>query len=234
MVWLRCPLLTITAQSFFPYIHIILNALWVTIVLSIAGFALGFAIGFLLLFVRTFSNKTVARIIDSLIDILRGIPLLVMLFLIFYGVPALGIQIPNMLAAALAMGILSGAYQSQIFRSLLHSVSSSQYESSLAIGLNKWEAFRYVIFPQVLRLSVPALINEYTVLLKDTSVAYAIGVTEIFTQSVHVAQAILSFTYPLLFVSAIYLAICFSLSTVANYLYRKLSYGYSIREYIGG
>ncbi|MEM3229650.1 MAG: ABC transporter permease subunit, partial [Fervidicoccaceae archaeon] len=140
----------------------------------------------------------------------------------------------NFIAAVLGMGLLSGAYQSQIFRSLLHSVSTSQYESSLAIGLSRWGSFRYIIFPQVLRLSIPALINEYTILLKDTSVAYAIGVTEMFTQSVHVAQVILSFTYPLLFVSAVYLAICFSLSSLANYLYRKLSYGYSIREYIGG
>ncbi|MGB9725867.1 MAG: amino acid ABC transporter permease [Fervidicoccaceae archaeon] len=221
-------------QSFFPYIHIILDALWVTIALSIAGFSLGFGIGALLLFLRTFSNRVVARAIDGFIDVIRGIPLLVMLFLIFYGFPALGFQIPNMLAAALGMGILSGAYQSQIFRSLLHSVSSSQYESSLAIGLSRWESFRYVIFPQVLRLSIPALINEYTILLKDTSVAYAIGVTEMFTQSVHVSQVIMSFTYPLLFVSAIYLTICFSLSSLANHLYRKLSYGYSIREHIGG
>jgi len=221
-------------QAFFPYIHIIIGALWVTLSLSVLSFALGFLIGGALLFVRTFSGKRISAIVDGLVDVLRGIPLLVMLFLIFYGLPALGLQIPKFLAAVLGMGLLSGAYQSQIFRSLLQSVSSSQYESSLAIGLDKWGSFRYVIFPQVLRLSIPALINEYTVLLKDTSVAYAIGVTEMFTQSVHVAQALLSFTYPLVFVSLVYLAICFSLSSIANSLYRKLSYGYGVQEYIGG
>ncbi|MEM0021259.1 MAG: amino acid ABC transporter permease [Fervidicoccaceae archaeon] len=221
-------------QTFFPYIHIILDALTTTFSLSILGFILGFIIGTFFLFIRTFSTQLIARIVDGIVDVLRGIPLLVMLFLIFYGFPSLGIRIPNFIAAVLGMGLLSGAYQSQIFRSLLHSVSTSQYESSLAIGLSRWGSFRYIIFPQVLRLSIPALINEYTILLKDTSVAYAIGVTEMFTQSVHVAQVILSFTYPLLFVSAVYLAICFSLSSLANYLYRKLSYGYSIREYIGG
>lgn len=221
-------------QSFFPYVGIILRALWVTVLLSLAGFALGFALGFLLLFLRTFSEKVAARAIDAAVDVLRGIPLLVMLFLIFYGLPSVGIKLPNLAAAAVGMGILSGAYQSQIFRSLMRSVSASQYESSLAIGLSRWESFRYVIFPQVLRLSIPALINEYTTLLKDTSVAYAIGVTEMFTQSVHVAQVILSFTYPMIFVSLIYLAICFSLSSLANYLYRRLSYGYSIQEFVGG
>lgn len=221
-------------QAFFPYIHIIISALWITLSLSVLSFALGFLIGGALLFVRTFSGKRISAIVDGMVDVLRGIPLLVMLFLIFYGLPALGLQIPKFLAAVLGMGLLSGAYQSQIFRSLLQSVSSSQYESSLAIGLDKWGSFRYVIFPQVLRLSIPALINEYTVLLKDTSVAYAIGVTEMFTQSVHVAQALLSFTYPLVFVSLVYLAICFSLSSIANSLYRKLSYGYGVQEYIGG
>ncbi|MEM1740713.1 MAG: ABC transporter permease subunit, partial [Desulfurococcaceae archaeon] len=79
-----------------------------------------------------------------------------------------------------------------------------------------------VVFPQALRLSLPGLINEYTIILKDSSLAYAIGVVEAFTQAVHIAQARLEYFSPLIAVALIYLLICFSLSQIINYIYLKL------------
>lgn len=224
----------VSLNDFLPYIGIILSGVWITLLIAILSFLLGFTIGLLLLFSWAFSPLAVRKGIETVVDVIRGIPLLVMLFVVFYGFPALGVNLPSIPSAIIAMGILSGAYQSQIMRSLFQSISNSQYEAAISLGLTEWGAFVNVLVPQTLRLSIPGLVNEFTILLKDTSVAYAIGVTEMFTQTVHVAQAIYSYVIPLLFVSAIYLTMCLSLSEFASYLYKKYATSHTISAMSGG
>lgn len=98
-------------------------------------------------------------------------------------IPGLDIQLTAFLTATLALGLRSGAYQAQVFRGAIQSVSSGQMEAARAVGLSRLQAIRHVIFPQAIRRSVPGFQNEFTIVLKDTSIAFAIGLSELLTRA---------------------------------------------------
>jgi len=103
----------------------------------------------------------------------------VQLFIIYYGLPDVGIRLPRLWAAVLALGVNSGAYQAEYFRGGLLAVSEGQLQAAFALGMSKTEALRYVVVPQALRLAVPAWTNEAIYLVKYTSVAFTIAVPEL-------------------------------------------------------
>lgn len=193
-----------------------------SILVSTLAFFLGLILGLILVFIEVLGGRLASSTVNLLVVILRGIPPVLLLFIIFYGLPSIGISLNNVVSAIIGLGLISGAYQSQILRSSIQAVAARQMEAALSIGLSKWSAYASVIFPQALRLSLPGLVNEYTIILKDSSLAYAIGVVEAFTQAVHIAQARFEYFNPLLAVALLYLAICFSLSQIVNYIYLKL------------
>lgn len=193
-----------------------------SIIVSALAFFLGLILGFFLVFIEVLGGRSASLLVNSLVTILRGVPPVLLLFIIFYGLPSLGVSLNNITSAIIGLGLISSAYQSQILRSSIQVVVARQMEAALSIGLSKWSAYTSVILPQVLRLSLPGLVNEYTVVLKDSSLAYAIGVVEAFTQAVHIAQARFEYFTPLLAVALLYFIICFSLSQVVNYIYLKL------------
>jgi polar amino acid transport system permease protein len=206
-------------QELTNYIPVIFSGLINTFVLTLGGIILGFAIGVAMAFAEIFLPRPLASAVSSMGQLIRGIPLLVILFMIFYGFPRLGLPLPPTPSAILGIGLRSGAYQSQLFRGAIEAVGYSQLEAALSLGMTKGDAFKNIILPQALRIVVPGWVNEFTIVLKDTSIAYAIGVTEIFTQAVHVAQVTLDYLPPLLIVAAVYFTICFTVSTIANRLY---------------
>ncbi len=203
------------------YVSVIFSGLINTIILTFVGIAIGTALGAVLAFMEVMGPPSLSRVIGWVTRIIRGIPLLVILFLIFYGFPRLGIPLPPLPSAMLGIGIRSGVYQSQLFRGSMEAVGRGQLEAAFSIGLSKWGAFKHVILPQAVRLMIPGWVNEFTIVLKDTSIAYAIGVTEIFTEAVHVAQVVLDYLPPLLIVAAMYFTICYSVSHISDRLYRK-------------
>ena len=116
--------------------------------------------------------------------IFRGIPLIILIFLFAFGIPQDFLWFIDPLqrplfSVILALGLRSGAFQSQIFRGAILSVNVGQMEAARAIGMKKLQAFQYIIFPQALRLSIPSWSNEYAVVIKDSSYAYAVGIIEI-------------------------------------------------------
>ena len=203
------------------YIPVIFSGLQFTLILTFGGIGLGLIMGVPLAFLEVLGPKPIRIFVSWIGRIIRGIPLLVILFIIFFGFPTLGIRLPPIPSAILAIGIRSAAYQSQLFRGAIEGVGYSQYEAALSLGMTKWSAFRHIILPQALRLVIPGWINEFTIVLKDTSLAYAIGVSEIFTQAVHIAQVILDYQTPLLIVAAIYFTITYLSSLLANKVYSK-------------
>jgi len=112
----------------------------------------------------------------------RSIPALVLLFLFFFGSSYFGFSLSPFLSAILALGFRSSAYQSQIFRGAIQSIDEGQMMAARAIGMSKFKAIRHIILPQALRLSIPPWSNEYSSVLKDTSLAYAVGVIELVRQ----------------------------------------------------
>jgi|YelNatPaOPRAMG01_1025707.scaffolds.fasta_scaffold12749_9 polar amino acid transport system permease protein len=193
-----------------------------TIFLSASAYAFGLCLGLLFAFIQVLVKGPAGRAVDAVVTVLRGIPPVLLLFMIFYGLPALGVRLNNVISAIIGLGLISGAYQSQVLRSSIEAVSARQLEAALSIGLDSWGAFSSIIFPQAIRLSLPGLVNEFTILLKDTSLAYSIGVVEMFTQAVHIAQARFEYVAPLSAVAILYLVTCFSISQSVNVLYGKL------------
>lgn len=150
-------------------------AVQLTFFSMLVGFALGLPAGVVEAYGGTYS-KGVVRPLGVAI---RGTPILVIISITYF---AAGVS-PAFLAATLALGVRSAAYQSQIFRGAIESVQSGQMEAARAVGMSKLDAIRHVVLPQALRRSVPGFQNEFTIVLKDTSIAYAIGVAELLKKS---------------------------------------------------
>lgn len=195
-----------------------------TLVITLGSFFLGLGIGVLISFIQITIGGVVGRVVDVVTRFLRSIPPILMLFIIFYG-----LKMNNVLASIIGLGLVSAAYQSQILKGVAEAIAAKQLEAAISIGLSKWGAFLYVVVPQVVLLATPALLNEFATLLKDTSIAYAIGVTETFTIAVNIANARMEYVTPLVAVSTIYLSLCLFISLLANMLTRKLkAMGYGV------
>lgn len=160
----------------------LLDGLGVTLLLTAFGILLGTILGILLATGRSYAARPVAYAILIYEKVLRGIPLLVLFFLLYFGFPQLGINLNAFSAAVLGLGLRSAAYQAQIYRGAINSIPEGQIDAAFSLGMNKLRAIRHVILPQMLRLSIPGWSNEFTILLKDTSLAFGIGVIELMRQ----------------------------------------------------
>ncbi|HLV10347.1 MAG TPA: amino acid ABC transporter permease [Halanaerobiales bacterium] len=202
-----------------PYL---LEGTLVTINLSLVSLALGVVLGVLLGFGQVYGNNLIKIIVLVYERVMRSIPLLVILFLIFFGFPELGIRFPAFTAAVIALGLRSASYQSQIYRGAIQSISGTQMKAALSLGMNRIQAFIYVIMPQALRVAIPPFANETAIVLKDTSLAYAIGVTELLRQGSYIiinsSQAMAIY----LSVAVIYLILTVSINYLLNLYENKL------------
>jgi cystine transport system permease protein len=154
--------------------------------------------------------------------IVRGTPLLVQLFIIFYGLPAVGITLDGLTAAIIGFTLNVGAYNSEVIRAAILSIPKGQWEAAYSVGMTYNQALRRVILPQAARVSVPPLFNSFISLIKDTSLAATITVTEMF----QIAQRITAATYEPLWmyieVAFIYLMFCSVLSAVQHKAEKRL------------
>jgi len=164
----------------------------VTIVVTVASLLLGFLLAVPLSIGRTYGNKPIRFLIQLYEGFFRGTPHIVTLFLFYFGLrhvgelvgnPAFQIAIPPFPAAVLALGITSSAYQSLIFRSSIQSISRDQYNAARSLGMGKWKAIITIVFVQALRLSIPGLTNEATIVLKDSPITYLVAIPEMLTQA---------------------------------------------------
>jgi polar amino acid transport system permease protein len=205
-------------ESILPYL---LTGFYYTTLLTVGGLALGFAIGASLAFAETYLPRPASTVASGVEQVLRGIPLIVVFFLVYFGLPYAGIMLSPTVAAALGLGLRSGGYQSQIFRGALESIGVGQVEAALSIGMSKSSAYREVLLPQAIRLSIPAWSNEFTVVLKDTSMAYAIGVAELLKQAANIVALTLQPLEIYAIVAAIYFIATLVVSRTMNTAYEK-------------
>ncbi|HEV7292761.1 amino acid ABC transporter permease [Devosia sp. RR2S18] len=194
-----------------------------TVPLTLLSFVLGLGLGFFAALTRLFAPAPLAAIVRFYVWIIRGTPLLVQLFLIFYGLPSLGIVLDAFPAALIGFTLNVGAYSSEIIRAVLSSVPKGQWEASYSIGMTWPQAMRRTILPQASRIAVPPLSNTFISLVKDTSLAAAITVPELF----RAGQRIVATTYePLILyieVALIYLVVSSVLSGLQGRLEKRLS-----------
>lgn len=154
-----------------------------TLLLTVIGLLGGFVLGLSLAIMRVYGEKELVWIASGYEKVLRGIPILVLIFIFVFGIPGIFWFIDPLsrplFGVILALGLRSSAYQSQIFRGAILSVNPGQMEAARALGMSRFQAFRHIVLPQALRLAVPSWSNEYAVIIKDSSFAYSVGVIEI-------------------------------------------------------
>jgi len=207
----------------------LLSGTLVTIILTIYFLALGFLLGLLLALGRVYGSRFLQLLVIRPFErFFRAVPALVLLFLFYFGSSFFRVDISAFMAAVLAMGLRSAAYQSEIFRGAIQSIGEGQMRAARSIGMNMLQSIRYVILPQALRLSIPPWTNEYAVVLKDSSLAYAVGVTELLRQGRYIVAR--TFGNALLIYTVCAL-IYFMLVFVGNQFLRILEEKYKIPGY---
>ena len=193
-----------------------------TIPLALASFALGLVIALGVALARLSRVRVVSAAARFYISVVRGTPLLVQLFVIFYGLPSLGVVIDPWPSAIIAFAINVGGYAAEVIRAAIQSVPVGQWEAGHTIGMSRGQTLRRIILPQAARVSVPPLSNTFISLVKDTSLASLILVTELFRQAQRIAAFSQEFMLLYLEAALVYWIICMALSTGQNVLEKRL------------
>ncbi|MBB6454748.1 cystine transport system permease protein [Salirhabdus euzebyi] len=205
-------------------IPFILEGLPMTIAVSFAGMAMGLMIGFFLALARR-SDKIIFRWPARLyISFMRGTPILVFLFILYYGLPIVGWNLDAYTAAVFGFGLNSAAYIAEINRSALNSVSRGQWESAHALGFTYWKTLRLIIVPQAARIALPPLTNVFLDIVKATSLAAVITVPEMFQKAQIVAGRTMDSMTVYILVALIYWPLCIVIATFQEWLERKYDY----------
>jgi len=176
----------IEAIESLPYI---LGGIWVTVTVVAGALTMGLSLGLVLSVTQVYGNRTIRRLVGVYVWFFRGTPLLVLLFLFYFGIlAALQIELSPFIVSILVLGFISSAYQSQIIRGAILSIPEGQMKAARAIGMSDMKAIIFIVLPQAARLAIPGWTNEYTIIMKDSAVTYALGVSEILTRTRHVAE----------------------------------------------
>ncbi|MEN8583802.1 amino acid ABC transporter permease [Burkholderia sp. RS01] len=206
-------------SSFGP---IVTGAVTGTIPLTLASFALGLALALLVALMRLSRNALVSGAARFYVSVIRGTPLLVQLFVIFYGLPSLGVKLDPWPSAIIAFSLNVGGYAAEVIRAAILSVPKGQWEAGHTIGMSSGHALRRIILPQAARVSVPPLSNTFISLVKDTSLASLILVTELFRNAQQIAAFSQEFMALYLEAALVYWVICLVLSTGQSALEKRL------------
>jgi len=155
----------------------------ITIQLTLVALALGVVVGLPAALARVYGGPWLRRFAVTYIEIFRGTPLLVQLFVVYYGLPDLGITFSRFAAAYITLGLNSGAYQAEYFRGAIQAIGSGQMVAARAIGMTQIKAIRYIILPQAVRLALPAWSNEAISMVKYTAIVFLIAVPDLMTKA---------------------------------------------------
>jgi polar amino acid transport system permease protein len=244
-----------------PYAKLFRQGTIVTILLSLFTVVIGFCIALLLAMMRM-SNIRPFRFLEvgsdgyvrekgfllllskfnpvsflatAYVEVLRSTPVIVQIFIIYYGVFGV-IDLPSFqlfgfikfnrfFPGVIALGMNSGAYLCEIIRSGIQSIDGGQTEASRSLGLSRMQTMRYIIFPQALKNILPAIANEFVVIIKESAITYTIGVQDIMSAVNSVKGATFIILEPLLVATAIYFCLCFPTSKLIAYFERRMSRG---------
>lgn len=207
-----------------PYLSMYRDGLSVTLTFTLLSLAVGFVLGIVVAVLKVISCRPINLLCRFYTSLCRGIPLMVQLFLVYFAVPQLtGYRITPLLAGVITFGLNGAATISEVLRGGIQAVDYGQYEASKAMGIGYVRMMRDIIFPQALRSTLPSLINEGIMMLKNSSLISTIGVVDILRS----AQTIQSLTYvafePLIIAAIMYYILVMVLTMLATRLERRLS-----------
>jgi polar amino acid transport system permease protein len=151
----------------------------VTLVCSLTGLVVGLTLSCL----RRLNTAWLTYVIDVYTYVFRGVPVLVLLFIVYFGLPGIGFKVPPLMAMALSLGLVASAYLAEVFRGAFNSVDSAEVIAAQAMGMTRIQVLRFIEIPQMLRFSVPGMVNEFTSVLKYSPFAYTVGIPEITKQA---------------------------------------------------
>lgn len=201
---------------------IVTGAVTGTIPLALTSFAAGLVIALVVALMRLSRVKPVAGLARLYVSVIRGTPLLVQLFVIFYGLPSIGVVIDPWPSAIVAFSLNVGGYAAEVIRAAILSVPKGQWEAAHMIGMSHRLALRRIILPQAARVSVPPLSNTFISLIKDTSLASLILVTELFRRAQEIAAFSQEFMVLYLEAAVVYWVVCLFLASGQSMLERRL------------
>ncbi len=193
-----------------------------TIGVTLIALPAGLLIGTLLALIYVYGGRFAARAMNLYSTIFRGIPPVVLLFILFFAVSE-GINLSAFWAGSLSLGVVSSAYQMEIVRGALLSVSGDQLRAARAVGLSRMQAIRYVVMPQAVRLAIPPWSNEAAIVIKDSSLVYALGVQEILRRAQLIGASSQRYLLAYLSAAVIYFLLVYATTRLLNLLEQKLS-----------
>lgn len=198
-----------------------------TLLLAVVSMIFAMILGLVLALLRESKITVLVKVIEFYISLFRGIPSLVQLFIIYFGLPQLFPALSDlsaMSAAIIGFSLKTSAYMAEIFRAALASVDWGQTEAGLSIGMNRSQIYRRIVLPQAMLNALPATGNTFISLIKDTSVAFALGVSELFAEGKMIAAESLRFFETFLVVGLIYWLVIIVYSRLQSWLEKKLNH----------
>ena len=194
------------AYKSLPYL---ISGAGVTLTIVLSALAMGALIGIWIAFAQVFGGRTLRLGLKVYVNFFRSQPELLLLWLFWLGLPVIGIKVGAFGAALLAFGLRSAAYQSQIFRGSIQAIGASQMMAARSLGLSRARTIVHILLPQTLRLSIPGFTSEYSIVLKDSAVAYSIGLAELVTRGGFIIERTFDPTTVYLTIAAIYLCLTY-------------------------
>jgi polar amino acid transport system permease protein len=187
---------------------------WITLVCGATGMTVGLTVAGL----RRMGSPVLISVLDAYTYVFRGIPVLVLLFMVYFGLPSLGLKVSPLLAMALSLGLIASAYLAEVFRGALESVELSEILAAEAMGMSRLQVFTYIELPQMFRFAVPGMVNEFTSILKYSPFAYTVGIPEITKQAMSLTATTLRGIEIYLAVGILYFVIYRALLTGVHWL----------------
>lgn len=203
---------------------LLLKGLWVTVKLGVVSIIAGLALGLLLALIRLYAAQPVQLLVRIYIDIFRSLPLLVLLIIVYYALPFVGIRMSPFWSAMSALTMVSGAYTAEIFRAGIQAIPKGQFEASQALGLGYRHMMVDVILPQAVKIVIPPLTNNSINVVKDTALASVVAMPDLLKQATQ-AQALAANPSPLILAAIIYVAFLWPLVAAVSRMERRFGAG---------
>ncbi|WP_156381604.1 amino acid ABC transporter permease [Aurantimonas sp. Leaf443] len=206
------------------FIFLVQSLQW-TLILTALALAGGGVVGFLVALARVSVWRWLRLAASVYIQVIQGIPVLMILFLSYYGLSLMGYQLPPLVAAGVSMTIYASGYLAEIWRGSIQSVPKQQWEGSESLAMTRWQQYRHVVLPQAVRISLPSTVGFAVQVVKNTSIASLIGFVELARAGQLINNATFQPFRVFLVVAALYFAVCYPLSQLSRWLERRLHVG---------
>jgi polar amino acid transport system substrate-binding protein len=201
---------------------LLLMAAGMTVALAVTSMPLAILIGMILAVLRMYGPRWLAWLPTTYIEVVRGTPLVLQLYVIFFLLPELGIYIPAFWAGVLGLAVNYAAYEAEIYRAGLQAIPRGQMEAAMSLGMSRWLALRRIILPQATRLVIPPVTNDFIALFKDTAVCSVITIVELSKQYYIHARSTQAIIELGIATALLYLAMSYPLSLLAGFLERRM------------